>query len=169
MVYDPRRHHRRSIRKKGHDYTAPGVYYITICIEQRAHILSQIVNGNIQLQTAGKLVETTWHRLPDHFAAVRLDAFVIMPDHIHGIIILRKNKRPKARKQSERANGSIPGSIPAIVQNFKSISARRINQARGTPGQKVWQEDYYDRIIRNAVDLEHTRRYIAANPSRWRQ
>lgn len=168
MAYDPRRHHRRSIRKKGHDYTAAGAYSITICTQNRDHLFCQITHGQVHLHPAGMLVEAIWHRLPCHFPTVTLDAFVVMPDHVHGIIILGENKRSKTYPPTDWPKGTIPGSIPAIVQNFKSVSSRRINQAMGTPGRRIWQEDYYDRIIRDASHLEHTRQYIAANPSRWR-
>lgn len=67
-----------------------------------------------------------------------------------------------------KARGTSPGSLPAIVQNVKSVSARRINQLRGTPGARVWQEDYYDRIVRHSTELDRTRQYIVANPLRWR-
>jgi REP element-mobilizing transposase RayT len=75
-------------------------------------------------------------------------------------------KSPK-KPATQRANGTQPGSLAAIVQNFKSVSARRINQARGTSGRRVWQEDYYEHIVRDADDMDRIRRYIAANPSRW--
>ena len=89
------------------------------------------------------LVDQVWHMLPYHFSSVVLDAFVIMPDHIHGIIVLKDNTRPHIHSHTDRPKGTIPGSLPAIVQNFKAVSARRINTLRGTPGQQVWQEDYY--------------------------
>jgi REP element-mobilizing transposase RayT len=167
MAYDPQHHHRRSIRLKGYDYTAPGAYYITIIVQHRERILSQIVGGRVTLFPTGKLVEMVWRRLPVHFPRVTLDAFVIMPDHIHGIIVLSDEPPPHPETPCDRPKGTRPGSLAAIVQSFKSVSARRINQANSTPGRRVWQEDYYEHIVRDGVDMERIRRYIAANPARW--
>ncbi|NCC31825.1 MAG: hypothetical protein EOM24_07335 [Chloroflexia bacterium] len=168
MVYDPKRHHRRSIRLKGYDYTASGAYYLTIIVQHRERILSRITAGQVVLLPAGTLAEMTWLRLPRYFPRVSLDTFVFMPDHMHGIIVLHGEPEPFPAVDSTRPNGTRPGSIAAIVQNFKSVTARRINHANGTPGRRVWQEDYYEHIIRNEADLQRIRGYINANPSRWR-
>lgn len=168
MPYDPARHHRRSIRLSGHDYAGPGAYFITICTQGRARVLSRISQGAVALSPSGALVSRCWHHLPLSFPRLTLDAFVVMPDHIHGIIILSGEPPAAPKRSNGRATGTRPGSLPAIVQRFKAASARRINHADGTPGRKFWQEDYYEHVVRNDADLERIRRYIAANPARWR-
>jgi putative transposase len=168
MPYDPQRHHRRSIRLRGHDYTTPGAYYITICVDHGEHLLGEVVGGRVALGVAGQMAERAWRNLSRSFPCVTLDAFVVMPNHLHGIILLRGQAGPRAPRAG-RPRGTTPGSIPAIVQSFKSVSARRINRARGTPGMRVWQEDYYEHIVRSDADLDRIRRYIVANPARWRQ
>lgn len=168
MAYDPQRHRRRSIRLKGYDYCAPGAYFVTIVVRDRRRMLSRIVDDQVVLDPAGTLAEAAWLRLPWHFPSVTLDAFVIMPDHLHGIIILTGQPGPSRAEHSDRPAGTQPGSLAAIVQNFKSVASRRINQANGTPGRRVWQEDYYERIVRDEAALERIRHYIRANPSEWR-
>lgn len=127
MPYDPQRHQRRSIRKKQHDYSAPGAYYVTICVQKRKRILSRIQAGQVELLEAGAIVEGTWRRLAQHFDHITLDAWIIMPDHIHGIIVLVGETSRTLKAATEQAQGTKPGSLAAIVQNFKSVSARRIN------------------------------------------
>jgi REP element-mobilizing transposase RayT len=167
MPFDPQRHRRRSIRLKRHDYCEPGAYYVTICVLGRERILSRVRAGQVDVLEAGAIVEQVWQSLPAHFDHVTLDAFVVMPDHVHGIVVLSDSFKSPKKPATQRANGTQPGSLAAIVQNFKSVSARRINQARGTSGRRVWQEDYYEHIVRDADDMDRIRRYIAANPSRW--
>ncbi|MFV9506215.1 MAG: transposase [Oscillochloridaceae bacterium umkhey_bin13] len=168
MKYDPSSHRRRSIRLTGYDYTAPGAYYLTIMVYHREQIFGRVTAGKVALSPMGVLVEQAWHALPHFFPRVHLDAFVVMPDHMHGIIVLQGQPVPCTMKTSKGPAGTHPGSIPAIVQNFKSVTARQINRANGTPGRRVWQEDYYEHIIRNEDTFERIRCYIQANPSQWR-
>jgi REP element-mobilizing transposase RayT len=92
-----------------------------------------------------------------------------MPDHIHGIIVLHGAVRRRKPIHHGRPRGTEPDSLAAIVQNFKSLSAQRINRARGTPGERVWQEDYYEHVVCSQAGLDRIRRYIIANPARWRK
>jgi putative transposase len=93
---DPRAHQRRSIRLKGYDYAQPGAYFVTICTADRQPILGEIVNGAMRLSAAGRIVEQEWRRLVRHFPNIRLDAYVIMPNHLHGIIVI--NESVEARR-----------------------------------------------------------------------
>ena len=88
MAYDPEKHHRRSIRLKGYDYTQPGAYFITICTQGRECLFGEIIDGEMHLNEAGQIVVQTWQDLPNHISNVQLDAFVVMPNHVHGIIII---------------------------------------------------------------------------------
>jgi len=88
MPYDPTRHHRRSIRLKGYDYSQAGAYFITICTQDRACLFGKVVNGEMQLNDAGRMVLAEWNMLPERFPHVVLDAFVVMPNHVHGIVVI---------------------------------------------------------------------------------
>ena len=155
MPYDPRKHHRRSIRLPGYDYAQPGAYFVTICTHGRACLFGRVVDGEMRLNDAGRIVQASWDDLPNHYPHVQLDAFVTMPNHVHGIIILMDEPTTKRHPLSE------------IVRAFKSFSSRRINQLRGTPGTRTWQRNYYEHIIRNEGDLRRIRAYIANNPAKW--
>jgi putative transposase len=101
-----------------------------------------------------------------------LDAFIVMPNHLHAIIALTEGDRrgdPAGRPYNTPAHphGPVPGSVAAILGQFKSIAAKRINVLRGTPGELVWQRNYYEHVIRNEIELDHYRQYILENPVRW--
>jgi len=245
MFFDSQRHHRRSTRLKGYDYATPGAYYVTICAAQRGLLFGRCVHGVIELNAIGQVIQDVWLSLPRHYPHIALDAFVVMPDHVHGIIVIvdtpapppshgaihggdggdgvgtqrttslraTHNTAPRApddaphdapraphdaarathdathnaaphddaratpdaaRTTSTRAHGGAeippitPGSLPVIVRAFKSSATRQVNILRQTPGAILWQERYYDHIVRDADDLDRIRRYIANNPIFWR-
>lgn len=164
--YDPRKHHRRSIRLRGWDYGQAGAYFVTLCTHRRAHLFRHAPFYNV--------VTAAWRAIPthDHARHVQLDEWVVMPNHMHGIIFLREDaavSSPVASTADEalRPRGASPGSVGAIIGNFKSLTTRRINNLRRTPGGKVWQRGYYDRIVWNNTALQRIRRYIRNNPRRW--
>jgi len=96
--YDPQRHHRRSIRLRGYDYTQPGAYYVTIVTQERECLFGEVVDGKMRLNRAGQVARREWERLPCRFPHIRLDAFIVMPNHIHGIIIIDHAGRGTARR-----------------------------------------------------------------------
>ncbi len=183
--YDPAKHHRRSIRLKGYDYTLPGAYFVTIVTHQRALLFDDPV--------LRRVAETMWQRIPRHFPHVTLDEWVVMPNHIHGILVITDDaRRGEASQQTDFSTdraaqdgalseknppsreasplppvGPSPGSLGAIVGNFKSVATRRINRIRHSPGTLVWQRNYYEHIIRNERELNAIRQYIRHNPARW--
>ncbi len=158
--YDPQKHHRRSIRLKGYDYSQAGAYFVTIVTHGRELLFDDPV--------LRRVAETLWQRIPRHFSHVELDAWVVMPDHIHGIIVITTTL-PSGDKTApaERPTGPPSGSLGAIIGNFKSITARRINRLRKTPGKPIWQRNYYEHIIRDERALKAIRQYIHDNPARW--
>ncbi len=98
MPYDRNKHHRRSTRLKGYDYTSAGAYFITICTHQRECLFGEIVQGEMQLNDFGQIAMDCWQTIPDHFSdRVRLDEFVIMPNHVHGILVIPDNGREHSR------------------------------------------------------------------------
>jgi REP element-mobilizing transposase RayT len=218
MPYEPQKHHRRSIRLKGYDYTQAGAYFVTLCIRNRDCLLGEIIQGIMHLSPFGRIVEKEWYRTATVRRNVELDAFVIMPNHIHGIIILTDTNRNPLRATRrylpasspdfiervaptdhlltplratrrylpvcspdfiERVaptagimdkpllKGPLSGSLGAMVGQFKSLSAKRINRLRQTPGVPVWQRDFYDHIIHRSASLHAIQRYIVENPLHW--
>ena len=157
--YDPLKHHRRSIRLKGWDYTYPGAYFVTICTYHR-----QCLFDNPRYR---EIAENAWRYIPNqpHAKHAVLDDWIVMPNHLHAIIILTEKEGEPATKPPDI--GAAPGSLPSIVGTYKSMVTRRINNLRGSPGGKVWQRGSYERIVRNERELNAIRRYIRANPSRW--
>ncbi len=154
MKYDPDTHHRRSIRLDGYDYSQAGVYFITICSFRRACILGEIEAGQIKLGEIGTSIQRVWETLPNHYAHLSLDAFVIMPNHIHGLLVLDAN--PSVAKRHD---------IPMIVGSFKSFSAREVRQIE--PSIQLWQRNYYEHIVREDDELDAIRNYIVSNPLQW--
>lgn len=176
MPFDPEEHHRRSIRVPGYDYSE-GMFFVTICTHDRECLFGEITDGIMTLNQAGSIVQAYWQSIPARFPHVALDAFVIMPNHVHGIWWLRERGEPLATRsgsldQERRANasplqGAQAGSVGAIIQGFKSSTTIRINRVNLTPGRTIWQRNYYEHIIRSEKSLDAIRQYIEANPSGW--
>jgi REP element-mobilizing transposase RayT len=168
-MYNPKIHHRKSIRLKEYDYTNPNWYYITICTNNKKHLFGEIINNKVILSEFGEIVNECWSDIPKHFEFAELDDFVIMPNHTHGIIII--NSRDKAclvPTDEYRKFGKPPASsLSSIIGSFKSAATRKINIARSSPGKIVWQRNYFEHIIRNDDDLFRIRTYIQNNPLRW--
>jgi putative transposase len=141
MPYDPEKHHRRSIRLKGYDYTRAGAYFITIVTQNRVCLFGAVVEGRMRLNPLGQIVQECWLAIPDHFPHALLDEFVIMPNHLHGIIVLQEMEnsvgaRHVPRRRREEFGKPVPGSIPTIVRSFKSAATKHINEYRGTPARR---------------------------------
>jgi putative transposase len=175
MNYDPERHHRRSIRLLGWDYASAGAYFVTICTRERLCLFGEVVDGRMQMNEYGQIAWVCWEEIPLHFPQAELDAFVVMPNHVHGIIILAtpvgaRHAVPLQNGISgkpERFGKPVPGSIPTIIRSFKSAVTKRINALRDAPAAPVWQRNYYEHIIRNERELGHIREYILSNPANW--
>ena len=188
MPYNPDIHHRRSIRLKGYDYSQQGAYFVTICTYQRNCLFGEIVDNEMKLNTNGEIARGSWLSIPRHFQNIELDEFVIMPNHLHGIILIVNNSEeegkalanqdfPQQQKLSSQCfaptgetikiNGTKPQSLAAIIQNFKSVSTRQINRINNSKGNVIWQRNYYEHIIRNEEALNNIRQYIVNNPINW--
>lgn len=180
MPFDPREHHRRSIRLKDYDYTQPGAYFVTILAWQRQEIFGQIQAGRIQLSPVGKVVWRVWENLPRHFKNVTLGNAVVMPNHFHGIILIEGRGEASTRwvegevrslpvdaSPLHGPKGTTPCSLGAIIQNFKSVSARKIAWVMGQAGFPVWQRNYYERVVRDHDELRKMAEYILNNPLGW--
>jgi len=164
-------HNRRSIRLKEYDYSQPGAYFVTVCTWRRENLFGEVLDGEVRLNERGRIVDECWNEIPEHFPQVELDTFVVMPNHIHGIIVIKGNDdvgvgathASPLRKKS----GPTPKSLGAMVGSFKSAVARRIQVKFGGTG--IWQRNYYEHIIRDEKEWDLIRRYIESNPDNWEQ
>lgn len=176
--FDHSKHHRRSIRLKGYDYKKPGFYFITLNTFKGEKLFGKIEDGKMMLNEFGQLVDFTWQDLPNHNNHVRLDSYVIMPEHFHGIIELTDS--------NGAGDSPVRHPLSEVIRQFKTFSVKRINMLRSGQGdssqsgqvlnlprlnlpQPVWQRDYYERIIRNKKHLNTVRNYIEKNPSKYRK
>jgi len=159
---------RRSIRLKGFDYSQPGAYFITICTHNNEPIFGHVIDRNVHLNEFGKVVEKEWLKTFDMRKILKLDIYVIMPNHFHGIIIISDGTgTPQHAPTNEQFGKPVSNSIPGIIRLFKSTVAKQINQIRQTPGMELWQRNYYEHIIRNENELDQVREYIINNPLQW--
>ena len=167
MKFKPERHHRRSIRLQGYNYAQAGAYFVTVCTQRRDCLFGDVSEGQMRLNSLGTIVQACWADLPHHYAHVELDAFVVMPNHVHGIILLTDVgagfKPAPTRPVPANRHG-----LPEIVRAFKTFSARRINERRAAPGVPIWQRNYYEHVIRNEDDLQRIREYIQSNTLKWK-
>jgi REP element-mobilizing transposase RayT len=162
-----RYHQRRSIRLPRYDYRDGGAYFVTICTAARDCILAEPCIADAILKT--------WRAVGKYARAASGDEFVVMPNHVHGIIWLDPPDRsppeqPPSRLRMSSTTGHPivePGSLGAIVRAFKSATTKRVNASRGTPGLKIWQRGYHETIIRSENHLRHVRQYIRDNPRKW--
>ena len=173
---------RRNLRLRDYDYAQAGFYFVTICVQYRQCLFGEIIDGTMQLNSAGILVKKAWLELPRHYPHVVLDQFTIMPNHFHGIVTLTDadtvvaGLKPDVRagfKPDVRA-GLKPAptkrhEFPEIIRAFKTFSARHINEMRQTPGTSVWQRNYYEHVIRNEADYERIAEYVENNPAKWEE
>ncbi len=172
--FDPQKHHRRSIRLPGYDYSQAGAYYITIVTYQRDCLFGKIENEEMILSDLGKIADECWRAIPDHFPLVELGAYVVMPNHVHGIIVITDNGRgaallrpydqPDVNDNPHKINVK-PGSLGAIVRSYKSAVSYRIHKEHNATS--IWQRNYYEHIIRDEKDLQNKSDYIDANPMLW--
>jgi REP element-mobilizing transposase RayT len=168
MPHDPLKHHRRSIRLRGYDYSQAGAYFVTICEVNRACIFGQVVDGKMHPNQFGEIVLKWWNELPNYYPPVELDEFVVMPNHMHGIIVITDvgagsscpNGRHDAAPTEKRTLGQLVG-------HFKFQITKEINQIRDAGYAKVLQRDYYEHIMRNEREWNAIAEYICNNPANW--
>ena len=132
--YDPERHHRRSIRLRGYDYAQAGAYFVTICTYQRACLFGEVVDSDIRLSPLGEIIASCWDEIPNHFPAVALDASIVMPNHLHGILVIGGGDGDEGTAcrapTEERFGKPVAGSLPTTVRSFKAAASKRTNDCR---------------------------------------
>ena len=177
MPFDPHKHRRRSSRLRGYDYSRPGAYFVTICTHGRERLFGTVAGEAVRLNRYGIVAADEWVRSAEVRAEIELEAFVVMPNHIHGIVLITDDvgatgvgaqglaplPEPKQKPTLYRP----PRSLGSFVAGYKMAVTRRINRMRNTPGARVWQRNYYERIIRDDDEARRARAYINENPARW--
>ena len=166
MKHESDKRYRRSIRLRHYDYAQAGAYFVTICTRDKASVFGHVTDREMYLNVFGEAVQACWNDLPRHYSYVELDAFMVMPNHVHGIIVLDDSSDLGAGLRPAPTIVNRYG-LPEIIRAFKAFSSRRINGLRGTPGIPIWQRNYYEHVIRNEYDLSEIREYIVHNPMKW--
>jgi putative transposase len=156
-------HHRQSTRIRAYDYSRHGAYFFTIATANRESMFGEVCNGNMSLNISGDKVAGEWRALPSRFCNVILDEFIVMPNHIHGILII---DCADCKDENKGAASGAP-TLGAIIRCLKSRSAIAVNKMHNRSGVPVWQRNYWDRIIRNESELHAFRTYIQNNPQQW--
>ena len=165
---------RKLNRLKGYDYSRDGWYFVTICIKDRIKCLGKIENGKMILDKYGKIAKKYWSEIPDHYNNVFLDEWIIMPNHIHGIIVIENDDKTITATvgtghcpvPTTVNTGSKYGLLSKTVKSFKEISLKTIRK-QFNDFEFSWQRSFYDHIIRDEKSLEKIRNYIANNPLKW--
>jgi putative transposase len=167
---------RRSIRLAGYEYSNAGAYFVTFCAHEKRHVFGRVESGAMHLNVYGEMVRDEWFRTAELRPNVVLDEFVVMPNHFHAIVIITCDTNcetiSKANVGATRrvAPTLQSNSLGSIIGQFKSMATKRINvyrAERGLPVVRVWQRNFYERIIRHETELDETRRYIGENPIHW--
>jgi putative transposase len=179
-----KRRSRKSPRLPGYDYSREGAYFVTICTHQQIPHFGKIVDGQMEFSEMGKVAVSCWAEIPAHFPQVELDVYVIMPNHVHGIVLIvdksanlrvtnagtRHASSVQQQNQSQnqkRPKGVKSGSLGAIVGSYKSAVTRLIRHSIDQDRQAIWQERYHDRIIHDERSMNEIRNYVLYNPAKW--
>ena len=162
------RHHRRSIRLKDYDYSQAGYYFVTICAQDRASLFGKIIDGEMRLNRLGCIVNDCWRWLSRQYPYVKLGAWVVMPNHLHGIVVITDGNVCGGGSRTAPTPG-VPRrkGLGRLIGAFKTVSAKEINKIINSPGKRIWQRSFHDHIIRNDTELHRIREYILNNPLKW--
>ena len=178
-IFLPRR---RPLHLPGYDYAQAGAYFVTVCTRAREPLLGQVVAGEVVLSPFGQIADAVWRWLGEQYAYVVIDTYVVMPNHLHGILwivddpvsaagglggCLRSGRSRTTATQTPLPNETKRKPLGRLIGAFKTVSTKQINLLRSTPGAAFWQRNYYEHIIRGERALERIRRYIRSNPARW--
>jgi len=170
MKYNPEYHHRRSIRLKGYDYSQPGIYFVTLCTYQQQCWFGEIHQAQMHLNQIGKIVAQEWLHSPQMRPTLQLDEWIIMPNHLHGIVkIIATQSNLLSHQPQQKKLHRPPNSLPSFIAGFKGSVTRKINQIRDNTAIPIWHRNYYESIVRHEDALNNVRYYIRNNPQKWDQ
>lgn len=171
---------RRSIRLKGYDYTSPGAYFVTICVHDRECVLGRVVDDEMELSEWGQIAAESWDWLGERYPYVTVDAWVVMPNHTHAVIVIHDDDgggggggsgtggsrtAPTGTARTGAGGGRKP--LGRLVGMFKTVSTKRINLLRDAPDARFWQRNYWEHIIRDETTYQLIYRYVQHNPASW--
>ena len=178
MSYDPEIHHRRSIRYKGYDYASAGAYFVSVVVQGRLCLFGRVVDGEMRLNGAGEMVRRVWDGMPERFPFIGLDEFVVMPNHVHGVVFFRQVVVTVG--VAAMASTGAPARAPTrgaptfgeVVGAFKSVTTVEYGRGVREAGWqrydgRLWQRNFYERVIRDERELNLIREYIVRNPMNW--
>lgn len=163
---------RQTIRLPHYDYSSAGAYFVTINARKKAALFDRLAGGEVELNEVGEIALEKWIELPARFQHITLDAFIVMPSHVHGVLFIEEHATREADRHVRAQHAApirggrprvAPGSLGAIVRSYKSAVTKTVNELQGSPGQSVWHRNYYERVIRNERELNEIRHYIANN------
>ncbi len=163
MKYNPNIHHRKTIRLQGYDYSLEGEYFVTICTKDKECIFGEIIGEEMHLSPIGEIAKRCWEEIPKHFPNTEIDEYVIMPNHVHGIIIINQCRDVQLNVPTRISPKK--GSLSVIVRTFKAAVTTECHRIGFTDFK--WQPSFYEHIIRNEKDLANIRDYIYNNIDRW--
>ena len=172
MPDPPGRPSRRSIRLPAFDYAQPNQYFLTICAFEMTRIFGKIIDNSVLLNVVGRIALDCWRTIPEHFPHVELEPFVVMPNHVHGILTIKPAQIEDGhgcpvplQHRAERFQGGALGSIPTIVRCYKGSVTFHARRALKRANLHVWQSNYFERVIRDSTEFAHACRYIFDNPA----
>ena len=175
---------RKPLRFPGYDYSRLGVYFVTICVTDKVCLFGHVAPNAVHLNSLGQIVRSTWLMLPNRFPGLKLDAFVVMPNHFHGILAFTRHNNarsvgaglappapaaptpihPSPNTSSQHARMYTLGEV---IGAFKSLSTIAVNRFMGKRGARLWQRNYYEHVVRDGEELKNMQQYIAENPMMW--
>lgn len=162
---------RRSVRLPGFDYSRLGQYFVTICAFQKRCLFGRVDGSRVHLNHLGEIVQRCWTEIPAHFPQVTLDAFVVMPNHVHGILAIQTRARRavplREIHRPELFRNPVLGSLATIVRSYKSAAAKQVRTMLKQPDYTVWQRSFYESVLRSGKDYANAARYILENPKMW--
>ncbi|MCX6022532.1 MAG: transposase [Chloroflexi bacterium] len=159
---------RQSVRLPAHDYAGAGGYFITLVTHERQCVFGEIVDHTMHLSQYGEIVQKEWLRSGKMWMGIELDAWVVMPNHVHGVVIFTVGA--ETDQDTDKPNGQMrrkPETLGSFIAGFKASVTTQINTLRQSPGQPVWQRNYYEHVIRTENELDQIRDYIMGNPAKW--
>ena len=180
MQFNPEIHHRRSIRLANYDYSQTGFYFITLCTYQKQYLFGEIINDEMRLNQIGKVVQQEWLNSATIRQEIELDEWIIMPNHLHGIVIINNTDKNCATNLNQGATNlnqgaslaplhRKPKSLSSFIAGFKSAVTKKVRSMSKIPDFVVWQRNFYESVIKDDIHLDNTRLYIQNNPVNWHQ
>ncbi|HEY3296915.1 MAG TPA: transposase [bacterium] len=160
---------RRSVRLRDFDYASNGAYSVTVCTRQRECLFGEIKDGELILNDLGRMVEKAWREIPNHFPSVFLDTFVLMPNHLHGILLIDNGRTGTACRAptTESYQHPVPGSVSTVVRSFKAAVTKRVREQSGDPFVVIFQRGFHENVITSRGEHLALRAYITRNPLAW--